>query len=463
MSTTVGGAGRLGNQVFRNTAVSLIAEKHNLFVSYGWNDAMKRLGIVLFVGTTSHTNNVQLTDENYFSVLNSDIFANNVVSVHSYFQTKEISNYICKYFRNDLIKGKIESNNPFRSRYNTNNDVFIHVRLDDIVRDGNNWNVSVDYYLKALSCIPSYDNLYISSDSKDHAIIKRLLNGQPRAHLIEYDEIQTIQFASTCKHVILSHGSFSAIIGYLSFYSTVYYPAYELARKIWFGDMFSIDGWNKIHNIEYMYGGQAQQDKFVLNILKEKRAGYFLEIGSNDPIQINNTYILEKNYDWSGIMVEYDPTFLPLYNKHRPNSIHIINDATKIDYKNIFQINNVPSSIDYLQIDLEAYNGSTIQTLQKLDTDIFDNYTFATVTFEHDIYRTNNYNTRELSRTIFNKRGYVRVFNDVANGSNPFEDWYVHPTLVDMNYVNHLIQKNKIAYVTHPITGTMISWESIQY
>jgi len=33
------------------------------------------------------------------------------------------------------------------------------------------------------------------------------------AKLIEYDEIQTFQFYSTCKNVLLSHGSFSAIIG----------------------------------------------------------------------------------------------------------------------------------------------------------------------------------------------------------------------------------------------------------
>ena len=44
-----------------------------------------------------------------------------------------------------------------------------------------------------------------------------------------------------------------------------------------------------------MYLGQAQQDKFVLNVLNEKKNGYFLEIGSNHPININNTYLLEKN------------------------------------------------------------------------------------------------------------------------------------------------------------------------
>jgi len=90
-----------------------------------------------------------------------------------------------------------------------------------------------------------------------------------------------------------------------------------------------------------MYLGQANQDKFVLNVLKEKRNGYFLEIGSNDPIDINNTYTLEKNYSWKGIMVEYDGSFLDLYKEHRPDSIHIINDATQVDYKNIFEINDV--------------------------------------------------------------------------------------------------------------------------
>lgn len=91
-----------------------------------------------------------------------------------------------------------------------------------------------------------------------------------------------------------------------------------------------------------MYLGQANQDRFVLNVLKEKKNGYFLEIGSNHPININNSYLLETSYDWKGIMVEFSPQFLPLYIEHRPNSIHVINDATIIDYKNLFEINNMP-------------------------------------------------------------------------------------------------------------------------
>ncbi len=212
-----------------------------------------------------------------------------------------------------------------------------------------------------------------------------------------------------------------------------------------------------------MYSGQANQDKFVVNVLKEKRNGYFLEIGSNDPIKINNTYLLEKKYDWKGIMVEYESSYLPLYKEHRPNSIHIINDARMVDYKSVFESNNMPLSFDYLQIDLEADNGSTLQTLEKLDNEIFHTYKFATVTFEHDIYRTNFDNTRLKSRYIFEKRGYVRVFEDVHNDGNPYEDWYVHPDLVDMDYINKLIEVNNKNYVHHHITGNTIGWQDIQY
>ena len=213
-----------------------------------------------------------------------------------------------------------------------------------------------------------------------------------------------------------------------------------------------------------MYLGQAEQDKFVLNILKEKKNGYFLEIGSNHPKNINNTYLLETKYDWKGIMIEYESKYLALYKEYRPNSIHIINDATTVDYKNIFQTNNMPLTFDYLQIDLEAANGSTIQTLQKLENEVFDIYKFATVTFEHDIYHTNFDNTRLKSRDIFKKRGYICVFEDINNqGENPYEDWYVHPDLVDMIYVNNLIENNKKNYVNHPITGKTINWQNIEY
>ena len=218
------------------------------------------------------------------------------------------------------------------------------------------------------------------------------------------------------------------------------------------------------------YNGQAEQDKFVLNVMKHKQNGFFLEIGSNHPIHINNSYILESSYNWKGIMIEYDQSYFPGYKLHRPNSVHIHSDATKVDYKALFGSNNVPNHIDYLQIDLEADKGTTISTLEKLDKEVMDNYKFAVVTFEHDIYRTSNYNTRARSRDIFIKRGYYRVFHDINNmGEHPFEDWYVHPDLVDMNYIQNLQSRNQKHYRNVNITRewdmriSTINWQDIEY
>jgi hypothetical protein len=208
-----------------------------------------------------------------------------------------------------------------------------------------------------------------------------------------------------------------------------------------------------------MYKGQSLQDKYVTKVLKEKRNGYFIEIGSGDPIKNNNTYLLESSYNWSGIMIEFDEKYQESYILNRPNSIHVFNDATQIDYLNLFQTNNVLSNIDYLQIDLDAYDGSTMKTLNLLNEQIFDNYKFATITFEHDIYRTNVNNTRELSRQIFENRGYLRVFSDVTNRRfASYEDWYVHPDLVDMAYINKIIELNQTNYkAVRLISGASIN------
>jgi hypothetical protein len=190
---------------------------------------------------------------------------------------------------------------------------------------------------------------------------------------------------------------------------------------------------------------QALQDLFVISILKNKQDGYFVEIGANHPITCNNTYMLEKEYNWRGLMVEYDPSFEQMYKDLRPKSIYAMSDARFVDYKGILDTYAFPTNIDYLQIDLDVDNKSTLDTLILLDNTCFDKYKFATVTFEHDIYRGDYFNTRELSREIFKKRGYELVFPDVAvffEGSYcPFEDWYVHPELVDMDYVNKIRSK----------------------
>lgn len=175
--------------------------------------------------------------------------------------------------------------------------------------------------------------------------------------------------------------------------------------------------------------GQVFQDLFALTMLQNKQGGIFLEIGSNHPININNSYILEKEYNWKGIMIEYDSKYEPLYKKHR-TSKYIINDATKIDYKEELKDFD---HIDYLQIDLEVTNRSTLTTLENV---LKANKLFSCITFEHDIYRGNHHDTRNKSREMLKILGYKLIFADVKYKGNSFEDWYIHPLLVDKKFHN---------------------------
>lgn len=217
--------------------------------------------------------------------------------------------------------------------------------------------------------------------------------------------------------------------------------------------------------MNFKANGQAQQDRFVLEMLNYKKNGIFLEIGTMDPIKINNTYLLEKDFGWKGFLFEKDAKWLPQYKKHRPNSIPTIGDAVTVDYKSLLQKNNTSSNIDYLQIDLEAANGSSLFVLQNLDKNVMDDYTFSVVTFEHDIYTSNRHNIRKLSREIFERRGYYRVFDDIHNTEPKYvyEDWYINPNFVDMDKVKTIQANNKNNYVPNGITGKSIGWDMIQY
>jgi hypothetical protein len=187
---------------------------------------------------------------------------------------------------------------------------------------------------------------------------------------------------------------------------------------------------------------QAYQDIFAMKMLKYKRDGFFVDIGANHPFICNNTAILTQNFNWRGLLVEYDRQFEEHY-KTRNNICYIINDASTINYEDVFKQIQAPQIIDYLSIDLEAENRSTLNTLENMYISVFNNYKFGVVTFEHDSYRGNFYDTKEKSRKIFDDKGYVLLFRDVRvffDGQyRTFEDWYVHPDIIDNEYISKLI------------------------
>jgi len=258
MSSTLGLPGRFGNKIIINLCMHFIAKKNDLHIEYDYFKECNELGLDLYCGKGIYSDTLFIDDNNllYFVIQNENINSNIRVKLYNYFQTKEICNYLFNYLNMEDSKKNIIKNNKFYERYNNNNDVFIHIRLDDAEK----FNPGNQYYYKAINNIKNFDKIYISSDTIDHEICNNLI-ATYNAIPINYNEVDTIHFGSTCKNIILSHGSFSAIIGYLGFFSNIYYPEYE-KDKMWYGDMFSIPGWNSIvkkNKINIITGEKFQQ------------------------------------------------------------------------------------------------------------------------------------------------------------------------------------------------------------
>jgi hypothetical protein len=232
--------GRLGNQIIRNLALSILAEKYDLYVEYSsYNDINNKLGIELFVGNKKYDKTVVVNNNNYMDYYNNNIKNDaNFDFMKDFFQSEEITTILYNHLNNKMIN--IINKNPYKERYKNNNDLFLHIRLGD----AKEWNVGIEYYIHCINLL-KYDYIYIGSDNLNDDLIKKIKALYTNIILVGKNPIETIQFGSTCKNIILSHGSFSALIGYLGFFSNVYFMN---TNPKWCPiDMFINKGFNPIN------------------------------------------------------------------------------------------------------------------------------------------------------------------------------------------------------------------------
>ena len=176
-------------------------------------------------------------------------------------------------------------------------------------------------------------------------------------------------------------------------------------------------------NIENNWS-QSMQDIFVMSMLDGKRNGVYVEIGADQPRVISNTYLLEKDFDWSGISFELDADKVAFFNTIRKNKC-LCEDATLYDYKSIFEERNYPKQIDYLQLDIDPAEG-TLRALKALP---LDNYRFSVITYETDVY-SSGADIQDEQIEILESHGYQLVAKNVKCEGNPYEDWWVDPAIV---------------------------------
>ena len=199
---------------------------------------------------------------------------------------------------------------------------------------------------------------------------------------------------------------------------------------------------------------QTNNDRWILDMLDRKENGFFVEAGAMDGISNSSTFVLEKYFNWKGILIEADSDYKSL-GKNRPNSIclnkilsdkdgteefilfpmtaysctessflenkekiiRVQKDIGNFSYKKIrieavplaalLKEHNAPKIIDYLALDIE---GSELKVLKDFP---FERYKFRCIAIEG----------HRCDELLFSK-GYKKVINKY-NINAPWESYFL--------------------------------------
>jgi len=210
---------------------------------------------------------------------------------------------------------------------------------------------------------------------------------------------------------------------------------------------------DNLSDLFYSSRSQVYQDIFALLFSNYKRNGYFVDFGATDGISINNTYILEKEYNWRGIVAEPAKVWHSDLYKNRSCNIStdcvwnltnekiVFDESSKPEWSaissyvdkpasmsrgqsSLYEVNtislndllikfNAPVDIDYLSLDTE---GSELDILQAFD---FDKYKVKFITCEHND-ENGDKGYRQKIYNLLSSKGYNRVWEQLS----AWDDWY---------------------------------------
>jgi len=186
-------------------------------------------------------------------------------------------------------------------------------------------------------------------------------------------------------------------------------------------------GGNKMRNVvfkgnEFTSVGDQGQDLFAY-ICNDCEPGFWIDMGARDfkppyDYGANNTYGLYKA-GWKGISFD-----LANHAASYPSDVKFFNvDCTnqeKID--KIFQENedDIPEIINYLSIDMDKNSYAGLKTID------LNKYKFVCMTVEHCAKLYGEERNKIKERELLLDYGY-----EIVVPWNNFEDWYIHPDLVD--------------------------------
>lgn len=238
------------------------------------------------------------------------------------------------------------------------------------------------------------------------------------------------------------------------------YKVYEnIPRSLVIYSQLSESNKQKVESLLSKSKSQLAQDILVAGLTNNKEDNFFVEFGATDGITYSNTYLLEKELNWNGILVEpaslwhkkllsnrnciidkrcvYSQSginlpFLIVEDNDQANpslsslekyaengdwasDIRLKNSTQEtvetITLNDLLDFHEAPLLINYLSIDTE---GSEFDIISNFD---FSKRRISIISIEH------NYNIKKRTKIkdLLEMNGYERIFEDISL----FDDWYL--------------------------------------
>lgn len=183
------------------------------------------------------------------------------------------------------------------------------------------------------------------------------------------------------------------------------------------------------------YYSQIKQDKWVLSKLGQKRNGVFIDVGAFDGVNMSNTYVLEKDFDWTGVCVECNPEVIPklkeartvpiceraVFNKggvmmnfncHESQELSALTNINTgitvetITLNDVITQYKLPRQIDYISLDVEGVELSILKTFH------FGKYDVKCWTIEHNSCQgEKDENLREIMHILLSNNYMIKMHN----------------------------------------------------
>ena len=139
-----------------------------------------------------------------------------------------------------------------------------------------------------------------------------------------------------------------------------------------------------LENIE-ISRSQLQQDlvaQFIFASKSRSAQGFFVEFGATDGIGLSNTFVLEKNYGWRGILAE---------PSRRYRESLELNRNCQIDFRCVYSIGG--QEIEFTEMEIGEHSsieGFSRTTARESGDQVRDSYLVETITLEQllDTYDT---------------------------------------------------------------------------